>query len=340
MAKANWISTNKVSGTGNSTIDVTTTKNLGRSSRNSTVTIKTINGNPVTKEVPITQSGAAVNFTNIEKTPINTVPFTGSNCSITGTSNSKTIGISETVGATKDWVLTVNGVTQTLKKPNNYTWEWTITGDPGSTGTFNFTITGAIKENISPTRLIAVNLLGTDGETVSTGTPPAKSVINFQQEAGVFLNSVTTDPNPPTFTSSGGSLVIEADTNGRLFTAQESTNSISFTSFTNNGTAISNTGTEGEYQFKLPQVGSNLNHVKLIMSVPSNKTATAKTYTFVITAFMNEDMSGDHFKRETYTVTVGAFNSTLTVSPTTLTFTDGIETKTITVTSNDDWVVS
>ena len=55
MAKPNWITLEKSSGTGESSVDVTASGNVSRSSRSGTLTVKTASG--LTKTVLMTQQG-------------------------------------------------------------------------------------------------------------------------------------------------------------------------------------------------------------------------------------------------------------------------------------------
>lgn len=138
MAYANWLQPSKTSGSGNDTVNVSAlSSNTGRNSRSTTVTFKAANCDDVLRTV--LQQGkpetSAIQATaSSEKT--------GGTVTITGTSNSSKLTFSLGTG------------TLPLTLPTSYTAAGistnngaAITGDPGATQEYNFSIAFTVPAN-------------------------------------------------------------------------------------------------------------------------------------------------------------------------------------------------
>lgn len=138
MAYANWLQPSKTSGSGNDTVNVSAlSSNTGRNSRSTTVTFKAANCDDVLRTV--LQQGkpetSAIQATaSSEKT--------GGTVTITGTSNSSKLTFSLGTG------------TLPLTLPTSYTAAGistnngaAITGDPGATQEYNFSIAFTVPSN-------------------------------------------------------------------------------------------------------------------------------------------------------------------------------------------------
>lgn len=106
----------------------------------------------------------------------------------------------------------------------------------------------------------------------------------------------------------------------------------SITSVKVNGTTVTASG--GVYTPSGDPGGSAKYTVEIAVSVPANTTITAKTFTVKLEHSTTASISG--------TVTINQLpgSSSISVSPTSLTFTAGGETKTINIISNDSWTIS
>lgn len=139
MAKANWAVVNPSSGSGNKTINVSSSaEHTGRSARSTVLTITA--ANVEAKTVNVTQQGKP-EFTN-NNSDTATAAKGGQNVTISGVSNSKkltfTLGtgdlnISLPASYTAGGVTTANGAA--------------INGDPGATAQYNWSIVITVDEN-------------------------------------------------------------------------------------------------------------------------------------------------------------------------------------------------
>lgn len=132
MAYASWVNPDKVSGNGNDTVSWTGQSHTGRSSRTTTATFSA--SGVESKTLTIIQAGKT-EFVTIDATA--SVAQAGGSVTITGTSNSSKLTFSLTgtdqIGLTLPSSYTANSVTT-----NNGA---DITGDPGATQQYTFTIT-------------------------------------------------------------------------------------------------------------------------------------------------------------------------------------------------------
>lgn len=144
MAKANWAVVNPSSGSGNKTINVSSSaEHTGRSARSTILTITA--ANVEAKTVNVTQQGKP-EFTNNNSDTATAVKG-GQNVTISGVSNSKKLTFSLGTGdlnITLPTSYTAGGVTT-----NNGV---AINGDPGATAQYNWSIVITVNENttISP----------------------------------------------------------------------------------------------------------------------------------------------------------------------------------------------
>jgi hypothetical protein len=139
MAKANWAVVNPSSGSGNKTINVSSSaEHTGRNARSTVLTITA--ANVEAKTVNVTQQGKP-EFTNNNSDTATAVKG-GQNVTISGISNSKKLTFSLGTGdlnITLPTSYTAGGVTT-----NNGA---AINGDPGATAQYNWSIVITVAEN-------------------------------------------------------------------------------------------------------------------------------------------------------------------------------------------------
>ena len=132
MAYASWVEPNKTSGSGNDTVSWTGSVHTGRSSRQTTATFSA--SGVESKTLTIIQSGAT-EFVDMDDTA--TVAKTGGTVTISGTSNSSKLTFALTgtdnIGLTLPSTYTANSVSTSNGAA--------ISGDPGATQQFAFSIT-------------------------------------------------------------------------------------------------------------------------------------------------------------------------------------------------------
>ena len=196
MAYASWVTPNKVSGSGNDTVSWTGSAHTGRSSRTTTATFSA--SGVESKTLTIIQAGKT-EFVDMDDTA--TVAKTGGTVTISGTSNSSKLTFSITgtdnIGLTLPASYTANSVSTTNGA--------SITGDPGATQQYAFSITftgiGANTGTSALTAQITVtdNAGHTDTCTITQAAGDATlsispTTINLTA-AGVADNSVTVTSN-------------------------------------------------------------------------------------------------------------------------------------------------
>ena len=140
MAYSSWLSPSKTSGIGNDTVNVSAlSNNTGRNSRSTNVTFSAANCEDVVRTV--VQAGKA-ETTTISSTA--TATKAGGTVTISGTSNSSKLTFSLGTG---DLSLTLPSTyTAAGNSTNNGA---AITGDPGATQEFTFSIVFTVGENTS-----------------------------------------------------------------------------------------------------------------------------------------------------------------------------------------------
>lgn len=138
MAYSSWLTPSKLSGSGNDTVNVSANaNNTGRNSRSTTITFSAANCEDVTRTV--VQAGKA-ETTTIQSTAAATKA--GGTVTITGTSNSSKLTF--TLG-TGDLSITLPS---TYTAAGNSTSNGAaITGDPGATQEYTFSIAFTVPEN-------------------------------------------------------------------------------------------------------------------------------------------------------------------------------------------------
>lgn len=139
MAKASWAVVNPSSGSGNKTVNVSSSaEHTGRTARSTVLTITAANVEP--KTVNVTQQGKP-EFTN-NNSDTATAGKAGQNVTISGISNSKKLTFSLGTGdlaISLPTKYTAGGV-----ETNNGS---VITGDPGATAQYNWSIVITVGEN-------------------------------------------------------------------------------------------------------------------------------------------------------------------------------------------------
>ena len=196
MAYASWVTPNKTSGSGNDTVSWTGSAHTGRSSRTTTATFSA--SGVESKTLTIIQAGKT-EFVDMDDTA--TVAKTGGTVTISGTSNSSKLTFSLTgtdnIGLTLPASYTANSVSTSNGAA--------ITGDPGATQQYNFSITfTSIGSNSGVSALTAQltvtdNAGHTDTCTITQAAGDATlsispTTINLTA-AGVADNSVTVTSN-------------------------------------------------------------------------------------------------------------------------------------------------
>lgn len=132
MAKANWVVVNPLSGSGNKTVNVSSsTEHTGRSARSTILTISA--ANVESKTVTVTQAGKPEYVQNNSDTA--TASKDGQNVTISGVSNSKKLTFSLGTGdlnISLPATYTAGGIS--INNGDE------ITGDPGATAQYNWSI--------------------------------------------------------------------------------------------------------------------------------------------------------------------------------------------------------
>lgn len=173
-----------------------------------------------------------------------------------------------------------------------------------------------------------------------TGRKQRTGVITVTTNGGQTATVAVTQSALAAFVTAGGnqSILATATTATVTFTSNVQafkvtpTGGASITSVKANGTAITASG--GVYTPSGDPGGSAQYTVEIAVSVPANTTITAKTFTVKLEHSTTASISG------TVTINQSAGSSSISVSPTSLTFAAGGETKTINITSNDSWTIS
>lgn len=197
MAYASWVEPNKTSGSGNDTVSWSGSAHTGRTARQTTATFSASGVSP-SPVLTIIQAGKT-EFVDMSDTA--TVTKTGGTVTISGTSNSSKLTFSLTgtngIGLTLPSTYTANSVSTSNGAA--------ITGDPGATQQYTFSITFAnISANAGVTELqsqltVTDNIGNTDTCTITQAAGDATlsispTTINLTA-AGVADNSVTVTSN-------------------------------------------------------------------------------------------------------------------------------------------------
>ena len=196
MAYASWVTPSKTSGSGNDTVSWSATEHTGRTARTTTATFSA--SGVESKTLSITQSGASefVSFTNATAT----VGKSGGSVTISGTSNSSKLTFTETgtdnIGITLPSTYTANSVST-----NNGA---AITGDPGATQayTFSITITGIAANTTTSSKTSQITV------TPNSGTA---AVCDITQAAGDATLSIS--PSSITIPAAGTAQSVSVTSN-------------------------------------------------------------------------------------------------------------------------------
>lgn len=160
MAKANWAVVNPSSGSGNKTVNVSSSaEHTGRSSRSTVLTITA--ANVEAKTVSVTQQGKP-EFTN-NNSDTATAAKVGQNVTISGISNSKKLTFSLGTGdlsITLPTTYTAGGVST-----NNGV---AISGDPGATAQYNWSIVITVASNTTISSLSKQIIVTDEGGNTDT----------------------------------------------------------------------------------------------------------------------------------------------------------------------------
>lgn len=188
------------SGSGNSTLSISATKNTGRNPRTITISAKETNGTLTSSNnLEITQKGAT-EF--IKVSSIGTAVKDGGNVNVVFTSNSKSFiakidapaGYSSQVPVIKS--ISIDGSAVSISGTNNIT--VTPTGDPGATAQYTVTMVVTIPANAA-TSVVSYGVTVTSATTASisnTGVinqAGAEKYLKFVNSNGEEISSVNID---------------------------------------------------------------------------------------------------------------------------------------------------
>ena len=162
MAYASWVTPDKVSGNGNDTVSWTGQAHTGRSSRTTTATFAA--SGVESKTLTIIQAGKT-EFVDLDDTA--SVAQAGGTVTISGISNSPKLTFSLTGTDNIGLTLPASYLANSVSTNNGAA----ITGDPGATQQYSFSITfTGIGENTSLSALTAQLTVTTDNGTTDTCT--------------------------------------------------------------------------------------------------------------------------------------------------------------------------
>ena len=196
MAKANWAVVNPSSGSGNKTINVSSSaEHTGRNARSTILTITA--ANVEAKTVNVTQQGKP-EFTNNNSDTATAVKG-GQNVTISGVSNSKKLTFSLGTGdlnITLPTSYTAGGV-----NTNNGV---EITGDPGATAQYNWSIVINVAENTTISSMSKQIVVTDEGGNTDTCT--------LTQSAGNAYLTVSKTSIDLTYQGTAVSFSVESNT--------------------------------------------------------------------------------------------------------------------------------
>lgn len=173
-----------------------------------------------------------------------------------------------------------------------------------------------------------------------TGRNQRTGTITVTTNSGQTATVAVTQSALAAFVTAGGNQSISATATTATVTFTSNvqafkvtpTGGASITSVKVKGTAVTASG--GVYTPSGDPGGSAQYTVEIAVLVPANTTITAKTFTVKLEHSTTASISG------TVTINQAAGSSSISVSPTSLTFAARGETKTINITSNDSWTIS
>lgn len=173
-----------------------------------------------------------------------------------------------------------------------------------------------------------------------TGRNQRTGTITVTTNGGQTATVAVTQSALAAFVTAGGNQSISATATAATITFTSNvqafkvtpTGGASITSVKVNGMAVTASG--GVYTPSGDPGGSAQYTVEIAVSVQANTTITAKTFTVKLEHSTTASISG------TVTINQEPGSSSISVSPTSLTFAAGGETKTINIISNDSWTIS
>lgn len=187
MAKSSWLTVHPMSGSGNATLTNTGTNHTGRNSRSTTVTA-TVKGLSVSRSYTVVQK-ALEEFVSITGDASVSVDREGQTLILSGLSNSSKLTFaSSSTDVTVSSSYTVNGATATNGA--------VITGDPGASSQYEFSILVTVPVNTGTSAL---------SFTITATTASGARVIwTLNQAASVITYTLTLSPSVPTIAAKGG----------------------------------------------------------------------------------------------------------------------------------------
>lgn len=268
MAKSSWLTVSPTSGFGNKTIQNIGTTHTGRLQRQTVVTGRAI-GIATTKTYTVTQKAKA-EFIMIGAESYSVVAV-GGIVTISGTSNSPKLTVSVGNGGTLG-TLQVNGSTATNGSA--------ISGDPGATAQYNWSIQIQVGENLTAApRNIAVTVTGSSSSVSDTA--------QIVQAASVFEYTFNIAAGTSSLPASGGNSAITAQLttkrNGNVIGTRAVTPTLSgsATGFSISGTTVTaaNRGTTlGEARsitvtgkFTTSETGETLSDTAVVSQAANNR---------------------------------------------------------------------
>lgn len=200
MAYAPWVTPNKVSGNGDDTVSWSASEHTGRNSRTTTATFAASGVTP-SPTLTIVQSGKS-EFVSFDSATA-TVDKTGGTLTITGKSNSSKLTFSLTGANGIGLVLPASYLANSVTTNNGSA----ITGDPGATQEYAFSITfTGIAENTTISALVSQLTVKTNNNQSAT--------CDITQAAGDAY--LTISPNTITIPAAGTpaqSVAVSSNTN-------------------------------------------------------------------------------------------------------------------------------
>ena len=201
MAYASWANPNKTSGNGNDTVSWSATEHTGRLQRQTSATFSA--SNVENKTLTIIQSGKTEFVSFSDSTA--TVDKSGGTLTISGTSNSSKLTFALTgtngIGLTLPATYTAASVTT-----NNGS---AITGDPGATQQFNFSITftGIGENTTTGTKTSQITV------TPNSGSSDAVTCTITQSAGDAYLTISPTTITIPAAGTPAQSVAVSSNTN-------------------------------------------------------------------------------------------------------------------------------
>lgn len=184
MAKANWVKVNPASGSGNATVNVSSTnEHTGRKARTSTLTWKAANVTDIIRSV--SQAGKPEKDALVFDSAAS-ADKGGKLVTISGVSNSEKLTFSFGTGDLTDITLPLTYMANSISTNNGAA----ISGDPGAAAEYNFSIAITVPENneiAAKTRQVIVED-GAGNRAICTLTSAAGDAYVTVQEGTIELD--------------------------------------------------------------------------------------------------------------------------------------------------------